>query len=44
MASTQNLAGATGTLSMEANDSPAKTIVITGLKDGVPSTSVRVSP
>lgn len=42
LASTTSFAGVTGTFSVDANHNPVKSIVVIGLKDGVPATSQKV--
>lgn len=42
LASTKGFVGVTGTLSVDQNHNPVKSIVVIGLKDGVQDTSVKV--
>lgn len=44
LASTENFEGVTGTLSMDKNHNPVKSIVVIGLKDGVQSTLEKFEP
>lgn len=41
---TEDFAGITGTLSVDENHNPVKSIVVIGLKDGVQATSLKVNP
>ena len=43
LADTSNFVGVTGSFSVDKNHNPVKSIVVIGLKDGVQSTSVKVS-
>jgi branched-chain amino acid transport system substrate-binding protein len=41
---TENFAGVTGTLSVDENHNPVKSIVVIGLKDGKQYSSVKIDP